>query len=217
MKRIIFIISGILFLTSCISLRVEYPEIHYYRLSHHEGTFQNIGLGTIDGTLQIRNFSVSDEVDTDHFLAIWGDTKVQRYYYHRWIANCADLITNFMLTRYNDLRVFTGGVVKPGSVIIPDYIMDGQVIDMVAYNGEDDDKKANYVYISLRISLLKKVPLSTDKTILLNKIFTVKTARKNNSVETIAPAFSKAVSQISDKMLIEIQDAIIKDRKPDEN
>ena len=102
-------------------------------------------------------------------------------------------------------------------MIIPDYIMEGQVIDMVAYNGEEDDKKANYVYISLRISLLKKVPLSTDKTILLNKIFTVKAPRKNNSVGTIAPAFSRAVSQISDKMLIEIQDAIIKDRKPDKN
>lgn len=205
------------FLGSCINLREEYPEIHYYRLNQIEGTIQNIGTGTIEGTLQIRDFSISDEIDTDNFLAVSGGTKVQKYYYHRWISNCADIVTNFILTRYNNLRVFTGGAVKPGSMILPDYILEGQVIDMVAHNYEGDDNNTNYVYISLRISLLKKVPLNTDKAIILNKIFTVKSPRKDDSAESIAPAFSNAVSQISDQMLLEIQDAINKDRTIEKN
>jgi len=199
-------------MSSCISFREEYPEIHYYRLEQQGGNLQNIGAGTIEGTLQIRNFSVSEGIDNDHFLGIWEDNKVQVYYYHRWIANAADLVTDFIVTRYNDLRVFTGGVVKPASILVPDYILEGQLIDMVAHNS-NGSKATNYVYIAVRISLVKKVPLSTDKTILINKVFTVKSPRKNNSVETIAAAFSEAVSQISDQMLLEIQNAISKDRE----
>jgi ABC-type uncharacterized transport system auxiliary subunit len=202
----------LIFTSSCISLREEYPEIHYYRLTQTEENLQNIGAGTIEGTLQIRNFSVSDAIDTDHFLGISDDNTVQVYYYHRWIASASDLVTDFIVTRYNDLRVFTGGVVKPASILVPDYILEGQLIDMVAHN-TNDNKSPNYVYIALRISLIKKVSLSTDKKILINKVFTVKSPRKNNSVETIAPAFSMAVSQISDQMLFEIQNAISKDRE----
>jgi len=212
--RIIIIIAfnSIIFFLSCISLREEYPEIHYYRLIQTEAAFQNNEIGSIEGTLQIRNFSASDAIDNDHFLGIWDNNEVQVYYYHRWIANAADLFTDFLITRYNDLKVFTGGVVKPGSILIPDYILEGQIIDMTAYNTKDS-KQSNYAYISVRFSLVKKVPLSTDKTILINKVLSVKSPRKNNSVETIAPAFSIAVSQISDQMILEIQDAIRKDRQ----
>lgn len=205
------------FFTSCINLREEYPEIHYYRLNQTDGKIQNIGTGTIEGTLQIRDFSVSDEIDTDNFLAVSGGTSIQKYFYHRWISNCSELVTNFILTRYNNLGVFTKGAVKPGSMILPDYILEGQVIDMMAHNNEGEEKNINYVYISLRISLLKKVPLNTDKAIILNKIFTVKSPRINNSVESIATAFSNAVSQISDQMLLEIQEAIVKDRTIEKN
>jgi ABC-type uncharacterized transport system auxiliary subunit len=209
--KIIILLSISFLLTQCFNLREEYPEIHYYKLSQEKGMFQDMGIGKIDGTLQIRDFSVSDEIDTDHFLAIWDETKVQRYYYHRWIANCGDLVTNFLMTRYNALRVFSGGAVSPGSMIVPDYILEGQLIDMIAHNSKDD-KKSNYVYISMRISLLKKQYLSTDKTILLNKVFTVKSPRESSSVKTIAPAFSSAMSQIADQMLIEIQKTIFEDR-----
>ncbi len=197
---------------SCISLREEYPEIHYYRLTQIEDEMQNIGSGSIEGTLQIRNFSVSDAVDTDHFLGVWDDSRVQVYYYHRWIALASDLVTDFIITRYNDLRVFTGGVVKPSSILVPDYILEGQLIDMVAHNTKDS-KKTNFVYISLRVSLVKKIPMSIDKSILINKVFTLRHPRKDNSVESIAPAFSQAVSQICDQILLEIQQAISQDRQ----
>lgn len=207
------LIAIILFinLSGCVSLRTEYPEINYYRLEQIGDKSQNIGVNSVVGTLQIRNFSVSDAVDTDNFLGVWEDNRVQVYYYHRWIANAADLVTDFIVTRYNDLRVFQGGVVKPSSIIMPDYILEGQLIDMVAHNS-NSSKSPNYVYISVRISLIKKIALSTDKTLLINKVFTVKSPRKNSSVETIAPAFSEAVSQIADQMLLEILDAIQKDR-----
>jgi ABC-type uncharacterized transport system auxiliary subunit len=200
------------FTAGCISLRTEYPEVNYYRLTQIEDKSQNIGMNSVKGTLQIRNFAASDAVDTDNFLGVWDDNKVQVYYYHRWIVNAADLLTDFIITRYNNLRVFEGGVVKSSSIIMPDYILEGQLIDMVAHNSNKSNSP-NYVYISLRVSLIKKQPMSTEKALLVNKVFTVKSPRKNNSVETIAPAFSEAVSQIADQMLLEILDAIQKDRE----
>jgi ABC-type uncharacterized transport system auxiliary subunit len=215
MKKYILILFLAIISSSCLNLRVEYPEINYYRLTQFQGKFENMGLGNIEGTLQIRNFDVSDQIDTEHLLAIWSETKVQKYYYHRWITNCADMTTDFIVSRYNSFRVFTGGVVQSGSIIVPDYIMEGQVLDMIAYN-TDDKKKENYVFLSMRISLLKKVSLNIDKKIILNKVFEVKYPRDNAAVENIPVAFSRALSQISDQMFLEIQEAIINDIKQNE-
>ncbi|MFH1049958.1 MAG: hypothetical protein V1779_03395 [bacterium] len=197
----------LLSLTACFSLREEYPEVHYYRLNQIKSSGQINGSDKVEGTVQIRSFTGSDANNTDRLLGMWDDNRVQVYYYHRWITNASDLITDFIVERYNELGIFTGGVVKPGSILAADYILEGQLLDMVAYN-TNDSKQSNYVYISLRVSLIKNEALSTDKKILINKVFSVKQARKNNSAETIAGAFSVALSQISDELLMEIKNAI---------
>ena len=54
--------------------------------------------------------------------------------------------------------------------------------------------------------------MDLDRPILLNKVFTVKSPRPNSSVYNIADAYSEALSQISDQMLLEIQEVIINDQ-----
>jgi len=213
MKKYLLLIAVIPLLSGCFSLRVDYPEINYYRLEQQPSKLEDVGISTIKGSLLIRNFTASDEINTDHFLAVWDNGRVQKYYYHRWIANIAELVTDFIVTRFNNLRVFSDGAIKSGSMIKPDYILEGSLLEMYAHNSKDDEKQNNYVYISMRVSLLKKVPLSVDKKILLNKVFTIKQKRKNKSVDNIANAFSKAMTKITDKTLLDIQKVIIKDKK----
>lgn len=213
MKKYLLFLALIPLLSGCFSLRVDYPEINYYRLEQMPGKLEDVGISTIHGSLLIRNFTASDEINSDHFLAIWDNGKVQKYYYHRWITNIAELVTDFIVTRYNNLRVFSDGAIKSGSMIKPDYLLEGSLLEMYAHNNNDDEKNDNYVYLSMRISLLKKVPLSVDKKILLNKVFTVKQKRKNSSVENIADAFSKAMTKITDKTLLDTQKAIFNNQK----
>src|SRR3989339_987971 len=206
MKKIYLCLFLLPLLYGCISLKSEYPEISYYRLSQEPININNGG--GITGTLQIRNFSSSDQLNTEHIMAIWDETKIQNYYYHRWVSAPAELVTDFIIERMNNAKLFNGGVIKPNSLVIPDYILEGHLLDMIAHNTRDRELDTNFIIISYQISLIKKEPLKTERNVLLNKLYTISVPRKNNEVSTVAPAFSRGMSKLSDKMLNDIIEAV---------
>ncbi|MCK5742971.1 MAG: hypothetical protein KAH48_12185 [Chlorobi bacterium] len=208
---LILMFLGIGLLNSCISLKSEYPETTFYRFKQAPVNEQITG--SVPGTLQIRDFAIGDDLDTDHLLAVWDEeNRIQRYYYHRWIANCADLTSDFIADRFNTIGAFAQGTVRSSSMILPDYILEGQIIDMIAHNHDDDDEGLNYIYISIHISLIKREPLKADKAILLNKNYSKKVNRNNYKVKNIAEAFSLGMSELTDDMLMDIQEAITIER-----
>lgn len=198
------ILSFYLF-NSCISLRTEYPAIEYYRLEQDPLTLKNVG--KIDATILIREVIPSAELESTHLMGIWSDGRIQRYNYHHWNSEIAPMVTDFIVKRLNLYSGFSGGVIKITSSILPDYILETQLIDMMAYNTEKADE-GNYVFVSLQANLIKRIPLDTNKNIILSQVYTQKISRQNNSVKTIAPAFSTAFSLLTDKILIDIQSAI---------
>lgn len=208
MKKIYLCLFLMPVLYGCISLKSEYPEISYYRLSQEPIKINNSG--NIAGTLQIRNFSSSDQLNTENIMAFWDEVKVQNYYYHRWVSAPADLVTDFIIERMNNAKLFNGGVIKPNSLVIPDYILEGHLLDMIAHNTRDREPDTNFINISYQISLIKKEPLKTERNVLLNKLYTISVPRKNNEVSSVAPAFSHGMSELTDKMLNDIIEAVKK-------
>ncbi len=211
-------ISAIILLYSCVNVKSDYPSIEYYRLKQMDNPGFN--LGTIEGLFQIRDFTISDELETGYLMALTDDTRIKRYYYHRWIGNCSEMITDFFVARYNKMDAFTQGVVRSSSVLTPLYIMEGQVLDMMARNSEASAEGISYVSLSVKINVIKIEPLKTDKQVILSKVFNTKIPRRDNSVTTIPIAYSQAFSEIADLALAEIHKAIdsdIKARQPGEN
>jgi len=208
MKKIIFIVFFILLFLSCINLKDEYPKFHYYRFTQFPGQSSEMSFGTLKGSLQIRDFTISEEIDNENLSAIYNKINVKKYFYHRWISNISDMVTEFIINRYSKLNIFEGGVIKSSSLIIPDYILEGQILDMGFYVNDDKDKN-NYVDLSMRITLLKRSNINTENSVILNKIFSVKYPVEDDDVEVIPIAYSRALAQITDQMLIEIIDKII--------
>ncbi|MBI5324952.1 MAG: hypothetical protein HZB41_06735, partial [Ignavibacteriae bacterium] len=99
-------------------------------------------------------------------------------------------------------------VVKPNSLVIPDYILEGHLLDMIAHNTRDREPDTNYVKLSIQINLIKKEPLKAERNVLLNKLYTISVPRNNNEVTTVAPAFSRGISELTDNMLIDITEAV---------
>ena len=93
MLRIMKFFILLLICCSCINLKSTYPEIQYYRLSQEPLTLKN--LGKINATLMIRDFVSSGELDTEHLIALWDNTRLQKYYYHRWLTDVSALMTDF--------------------------------------------------------------------------------------------------------------------------
>ncbi|HPI20971.1 MAG TPA: ABC-type transport auxiliary lipoprotein family protein [Candidatus Kapabacteria bacterium] len=193
-------------LTGCISIKSDYPATEYYRLEQEQTKYRNIG--TIPNALLVRDFTLSEEIDTDRLIAVVDNTSVKRYFYHRWITDCSSLITDFIVKRYNEMNTFANGVVKSTSIIMADYILEGHILDMVAHNSDVNKEVKNDISLSIRITLLGKIPNSTENEVLLSKVYSRKETRLNNLATTIAPAFSKAFSLLADEILGDIQVAI---------
>lgn len=207
---IILAITLSLFANGCISLKTEYPAINYYQLKQEQTLIEsNVKL---DGVLQIRDFTVSAEYDTEHILAIWGNVRVQKYYYHRWITGISDMFTDFLVTRFNRAGSFTGSVVKSGAISPPDYILEGQILEMKAINSETQGAGDNSCILTVKISLLKRDKMRTERDLILTNTYTERTDRRNNHAASIPDAFSKCFSTIADMILVDIQKAIGKSK-----
>jgi len=193
-------------LSGCISIKSDYPTIEYYRLEQEPTKYRNIG--TIPNALLIRDFTVSEEIDTERLIAVVDNTSVKRYFYHRWITDCSSIITDFVVKRYNEMNTFANGVIKSTSIIMADYILEGHILDMIAYNSEENKEVKNEIFLSIRITLLGKIPNSTETEVLISKVYSRKEARPNNLASSIAPAFSKSFSSLADEILGDIQVAI---------
>jgi len=195
-------------LTSCINIKSDYPSIEYYRLKQMDNP--NINTGTMNGLFQIRDFTIGVELETNYLLALWDDNTIQRYNYHRWIGNCSEMITDFFITRYNNNNAFSEGVIPSSSVLIPKYVMEGQVLDMMAHNSSTDNN-ANWVNLSIRVNIIRLEPLKMEKPVIHSKVYNTRIQRANNSVATIPPAYSRAFSELADLIMKDIQQAIVND------
>jgi len=204
--NLFFLFAFIIFLfNSCISLRTDYPKTEFYRLEQDPLTLKNIG--KIDATILVREVIPSAELESTSLMGIWDDGRIQRYNYHQWNSEIAPMVTDFIVKRLNLYSGFSGGVIKSTSSILPDYILETHLIDMMAYNSEKGNE-GNYVFVSLQANLIRRIPLDTNKNIILSHVYSQKISRQNNSVKSIAPAFSTAFSLLTDKLLIDIQSAI---------
>jgi ABC-type uncharacterized transport system auxiliary subunit len=198
---LIFLVSG------CISIKSEYPAIEYYRLSQEPPSVKN--LGKIPDIILLRDISVSEENDQTSLVAIWDSTNIQKYFYHRWISDPSGLLTDFFITRFDNSAGFSSGIVKTGTSVVPDYVLEGRLLELNAYSSKKSNGK-NYVSVSMQFDLQSKIPLSLEKNVIFNQTYNMKIPRTDNSAASVAPAVSKAVSQIADKLMLDVQMSIAK-------
>lgn len=185
---------------SCISIKSDYPEINFYNLDQTATTAA--AQQDLEIALMIRDFSIAAEYDSERILTKWEGLRIQRYFYHRWTADPAELITDYFTGTMSRSSVFSS-VITPPTVIIPDYILEGEIIEMMAYSSEDEETE-NYVVLSLKMSLISTDPAKTEENVVMDKVYTTKVQRENEKAATIAPAFSNAASKLSREVLSDI-------------
>lgn len=189
---IIFVFFTAIF-SSCINLRVDYPEIKYYGLEPEEKLPSRL---KVDGILQVRTFTGSNILSTRRFLVEKYTKEIEQYYYHRWNDDFTELFTWLCLSRLNTAKIFTGGVVPQNTVQIPNYILEGEILELKIYNGSEKLKDSSYAQITIKANILGFNPDSTNFISLYTNVYTSKVFRETDKAITIAPAVNKAANQI---------------------
>ncbi len=207
-KSIILLILSSLALYSCINLKSDYPQIQYYKLSQQP--LSDIDSPIIEEIIQLRDFSISPEYNTDQIIAVSDTHFVKVYYYSRWAANPDEIVQGIFYERINNYGIFSSGVQNTSSITLPNYFVECSIIEFYAVNGEDDDSPDNAVVVTMKMNVIKKTILKTEDDIILSKIYKTTVGRQDNYAASVSSAMSKAVCEVSDMMIKDIVDAIKK-------
>lgn len=208
--RLLFcaLLVGACFLAqSCFSLKSNFQPTSYYKLVQ-KPTAVHVA-DTLPGTLYIRTFTTNEEYNNDHIVYYKEDSykdsvrQVDYYIYHRWLSEMPDMVTDFIANRYIEKNIFRQGIVQTGSSLMPDYILEGKVLEMIADNGSDAS-----VLVKLHISLVRFEPLSVERSVLLQRVYEARVPRAHTAPSSIATAYSTAFSDIADRMLADIASAV---------
>lgn len=194
-------IVSIFITNSCINIRTPYPEISYYQLEQMQSVVSKSL--DLDAVLQIRDVVPAEHICTDHLFAMWDNKNIRKYFYHRWVSDVPYLIGDFFKQRYSNFNSFKKGVVNSSSVLNPDYFLELRLLDFNCFSSDDDEKDSTYVTVSMQAVFSKRDPDSSEPKVLMSQTFNTSAKRGNNDISSIAPAFSKAVSEISDLIFIE--------------
>lgn len=204
-KRTVIILTLIMLLSACINLRSPFESVSYYYLSQQP--LDSTLTDKLNAALLVRGISVSNEFYSEKLLA-FEEGQLKRYHYHRWVADFQEMISDYFINRFNFYQVFSGGAVTYTSAVTPEYILEGHISEMLAFNYEDSNEGRNSIRISARFMLLKRIPQKAEPEVIFNKLYNERVQRINIEAATIAPAYSIAFSNIADDVLKDIINAI---------
>lgn len=195
----LILIFLIFFFPGCINLREDYPTINYYSLSNIS---YKESREKVFGILQIRNFNAPNTLSGQRILVENSDGSIQRLYYHRWSDNFDQLLTWLAISRLSEQKIFSGGVVSQNSNLIPNYILEGEILNLKAVNHRNPD--SSFIELSVKFSLLWFNQDSSKFVLNFTNTYNSRFVRNNSRPSSIAQATNLAANDILEKMSYEI-------------
>jgi ABC-type uncharacterized transport system auxiliary subunit len=185
-------------LTSCVSLRSEYPKTTFYRLDQKPVQVASM---TVTEGLSVKPFSIDSEFDTDHIITLVSATETQPLHYNRWASDPQELLTAYIANRIQQSGFFTKGVFTPSSSVVPVYQLEGRISECLARTATA--QPANTASLTIHITL-QRMDDKGQQTVVLQKVYSQTVQRSLDAASNIAPAMSEAASLITDALLKDI-------------
>ncbi len=197
---------SLILLMGCLSIRTPYVPVNYYYLNQEPFSFRNIA--ELETYIAYKEFTVPEELFDNRFMIWFDDGTVQKFSYHRFNADYSEIINSFIFIRLNQSKAFKFGVNQLNSSIVPNYIIEGSILEFKSY-AEKEDKKKNWVQVSILVNLVKYKPLTTKKEIVFSKTYAQKFDISERENSKFVEGYSKLLSLLIDKVIFDIQSAIV--------
>lgn len=203
-KTLVFILLTYL-MVSCVNLREPYPIIDYYKLPQKPTLLTS--LPEIDKNIQLRRVVVNESFDTPHILISSEPADVKRLFYHRWLTDVSSMTTDFIATRINQIGILKNGIMRSNSAVIPDYIIEVQLIDMTAFNYEEARQRENYVQIELKVNFLKRMA-NNDLQVVFSRNYKQIYTRRKLEIKYIPDSYGVVFSLAVDNIISDLSNII---------
>jgi len=202
----VLLVLLILITAGCAGTRGTTVAFDYYTLEYEPPIKNAVSpKEVLPVVLRVERFAAAPEYETDRMIYRDSANKRSAYYYHKWRAVPADLVTFFLKRDLADSGRFAG-VLPPESSSFSTHVLDGTVEEFLEWDNETSCEAV----ITVNIALLDPRETDATKNVLLQQRFSARKECEAKQPQFVARAMSGAMAQISQDIETALQDVLQK-------
>ena len=201
-RKILYVlISLVLFIPGCLSLKKPVIKIDYYTLEYDspDVAFQ----AQLPFVVRIERFRVAPVYNSNRI--VYSEQKFKRaaYNYHRWRSSPGDLVTYFLARDMHRSHLFKA-VLTHDTGFLSSYTIEGIVDEFY----EQDEKDLWEAVLSVSITLVREGEPDVSKRVLFQKKYSANKACEQKTPLALAKAMSSAMAKISEMIITDIYNCV---------
>jgi ABC-type uncharacterized transport system auxiliary subunit len=198
--RILCWIMPVIALSGCVKMQQPMPKVRYYTLEYSAPSFDRST--SLPLVVELEPFGARAQYNTNRMVYRDGPFRRDAYLYAKWRDTPGDMVTYFLGRDLKASRLFSAVVTEPMGVY-PPYIIKGRVDDFFEWNG----KESWSAVLSLDVTLISRSGAGGER-ILLQKSYQVEEPCERKNPQGLAEAMSRAMSEVSRRMILDIHDQL---------
>jgi len=198
-------IALVFFLTGCVQLKQPAPRIAYHTLEYEPPAVDLAG-PPLDAVLRLERFTAAPLYDTDRMVYRAGDFDRTTYFYHRWRARPADLVTYFLGRDLREANLFRA-VALPGTGLTHTHTLEGTVDEFLEWDGEAGWEAV----LTIHVVLLKEREPDISQRVVFQKGFSSRQPCADQRPEEVARAMSLAMAEVSRQTMTAVYQSLAPD------
>ncbi|MCF6291439.1 MAG: ABC-type transport auxiliary lipoprotein family protein [Desulfobacterales bacterium] len=205
-KRCFFltVLAVALISAGCATLKRPALEIEYYTLEYDSPAVDLPGAtGPLAALLRVERFSAAPPYETNRIVFRERQFDLDTYFYHRWRAVPADLVSYFLTRDLQQSGLFKA--VSPSVTTMPHTHVVAATVDEFL---EWDTDRGRQAVITLHLSLIVAREPDISKRVLFQERFTARYPCGDKQPREVARAMSLAMADISRQVAIRIHQAL---------
>ena len=176
-------------------------KIYYYTLAYQP---LQVELKPTNAAILVEHLSEAPGCNTDSMVYEPASNQLSEYAYHRWRATPGSLVASFILRDIRRSGLFRAAVDQMDLRTPASYRLTGSVDEFFEQRGANGCSSVAVV----TVSLLKENELDAVKRLLFQKTYREAIACEAQGHLAVAKAMSVAVSEISRRLIVDINQAI---------
>ncbi len=188
----------------CATFGQSAAEIRYHTLEYDSPAVEVPGPGEpLAVLLRVERFSAAPAYGTDRMVYRARKFDLGTYYYHRWRASPADLVSYFLTRDLQQSGLFKA--VSPAATTMPHtHVVDGTVDEFLEW----DTGRGWQAVITLHVSLVAAREPDIGKGLLFQERFAARYPCDDKQPRAVARAMGLAMADISRQVAIRIHQAL---------
>lgn len=200
----LFLCACLIFLAQgCLSFKQPRTRVQHYTLEYASPELPD--LQPLPALLKVERFNVAAAYNTTRMIYRDGSFKRDEYFYHKWRANPADMVTDFLIRDMRHCGLFKG-VLPYGSGASISFSIEGSVDEFVEWDAPDGWKAV----LAITVALMAADEPDVSKRVLFQKTYRVETPFTEKNPQGLAKAMSAAMGEVSRTVITDIYVVLMK-------